>query len=100
MDDAVLNFCFRKYGFNRIGKSVQVVNAGNENVLNTPVSQAVEHCSPELGALVFTYPHAQYVFPPVQLISWDCYVHVPEAGAQRLAAIYVPAFDNVRVSIH
>ena len=58
MDDAVLNFRFRKYGLNCIGKSGQVVSTGDENVLYTPVSQAVEHCGPELGALVLAHPQA------------------------------------------
>ena len=39
-------------------KSGKVIRVGNENILHTTVPQAVEHGRPELGALIFAYPHA------------------------------------------
>ena len=59
MDDAVLNLCLGEHCFNRCGKSGQIIRTGNENVLNAPVSQAVEYRCPEFGALIFTDPHTQ-----------------------------------------
>ena len=46
-------------------KSGKVIRAGDENILHTTVPQAVEHGRPELGALIFAYPHAQYILPAI-----------------------------------
>ena len=67
MDDTVLNLCLGKHRFNRSGKSGQIVRTGDENILNAPVSQAVEHRCPELGALIFADPHTQNVLLAVQI---------------------------------
>ena len=43
-----------------------------------PVSQAIEDGGPILGALIFPNPHAQYVFPAIQIDSIgniDCLFH-------------------------
>lgn len=61
MDDAVLDFCPRIHRLDRGGKAGQIVRAGDENILNTPVFQAVKHRSPELSALIFTDPHTKNV---------------------------------------
>ena len=53
------------------GWSSQVICAGNENILPTMVTQAVEHSRPELGALIFAYPHAQYILPAIQIDAYD-----------------------------
>ena len=67
MDDAVLDFRFGKYGFNGSGKPGQIIRAGDENVLNSAVFQAVEYRCPIFGAFIFTDPHAQNVLPAVQI---------------------------------
>ena len=67
MNDAVLNLGFREHGFNGIGKTGEIVRTGDENVLYTAISQAVEHICPVLGALVFAYPHTQNVLLAVQI---------------------------------
>ena len=48
-------------------KSGQIVCTGDENVLYASVFQAVENGSPELGALIFSNPHAQDIFPAIQI---------------------------------
>ena len=46
------------------------MRVGDENILHALVPQAVEHDRPDLGALVFVGPHAQNVFPPVQINAY------------------------------
>ena len=78
MDDTVLDFRFGKYGFNRCRKPGQIVCAGDENVLNSAVFQAVEYRCPVFGAFIFTDPHARNVFPAVQINAdgdIDCLLH-------------------------
>ena len=55
-------------------KSRQVVRTGDEYVLYTPVLQTIERSCPEVGAFISPDPHAQNVFPAVQ-INADGYVH-------------------------
>ena len=50
-------------------KSGKVIRAGDENTL-TPRFQAVEHGRPELGALIFAYPHAQYILSAIQINAY------------------------------
>ena len=55
-------------------KSGNVIRVGDENILHTTVPQAVEHGRPELGALIFAYPHAQYILRPSSLSPLiDCF---------------------------
>ena len=55
-------------------KSGNVIRVGDENILHTTVPQAVEHGHPELGALIFAYPHAQYILRPSSLSPLiDCF---------------------------
>ena len=59
-------------------KSLQIVCAGNENILYAPIFQTIEHRCPELGALIFANPHPQDVFPAVQVDSngnVHCFLH-------------------------
>ena len=59
-------------------KSGQIIRASDENILYATVPQAVEHGRPELGALIFTYPHAQYILPAIQIDAYgniDCFLH-------------------------
>ena len=67
MDNTVLDFRFGKYGFNVGGKPGQIIRAGDENVLNSAVFQAVEYRYPVFGTFIFTDPYAQNIFPAVQI---------------------------------
>ena len=67
MDDTVLNLRFGEHSLNGGGEAGQVIRTGNEDVLHTPVPQAIEDGGPVLGALILAYPHAQYVLPAVQI---------------------------------
>ena len=51
-------------------KSGKVIRAGDENILHTTVPQAVEHGRPELGALIFAYPHTQDILPAIQINAY------------------------------
>ena len=51
-------------------KSRQVVRTGDEYVLYTPVLQTIERSCPEVGAFIFPDPHAQNVFPAVQINAY------------------------------
>lgn len=46
-------------------KSIQIVRAGDENVLYTSVFQSVEYTRSELGAFVLADPHPQNILPAV-----------------------------------
>ncbi len=46
-------------------KSRQTVGTGDENILYTPVFQAVEYRCSAFGALIFIDPHAQNIFSPI-----------------------------------
>lgn len=67
VDDAVLDLGFGKDGMNDRIKLGQVICAGNENILHAPVPQAIEYGRPKLGALIFAYPHTQYILASVQV---------------------------------
>ena len=59
-------------------KSGQIVCTGDENVLYAPVFQAVEYSRPELGAFIFSNPHAQDIFPAIQMDAngnINCFLH-------------------------
>ena len=58
VDDAVLDFGLRKGGVDGRIKSCQIVCTG-----------AVEYSRPEFSTLIFTNPHAQDIFPSVQVDS-------------------------------
>ena len=66
-DDTVLDLGLGKGSVDGRIKSGKVIRAGDENILHTTVPQAVEHGCPELGALIFAYPHAQYILPAIQI---------------------------------
>ena len=74
MDYTVLDLGLRESGVNRRVKPSQIVGAGDENILYAPVFQAIEYSCPELGALIFTYPHPQDVFSTIQ-VDADSDVH-------------------------
>ena len=69
VDDAVLDLRFWEHSLNGGGEASEVICTGNEDILHTAVAQTVENSGPVLGALIFTYPHAQYVFPAIQIDS-------------------------------
>ena len=59
-------------------KSGQIVCTGDENVLYASVFQAVEYSRPELGALIFSNPHAQDIFSAIQIDANGniyCFLH-------------------------
>ena len=69
MDDTVLDLSLWEGGVDGRIKSLQIVCAGNENILYAPIFQTIEHRCPELGALIFANPHPQDVFPAIQVDS-------------------------------
>ena len=69
MDHAVLDLGLGEGGMNHRVKPHQIVGAGNENILYTPVFQAIEDSCPKLGAFGFPNLHPQDVFPAIQVDS-------------------------------
>lgn len=65
VDDAVLDFSLGEGGVDSCVKSRQTVGTGDENILYTPVFQAVEYRCSAFGALIFIDPHAQNIFSPI-----------------------------------
>jgi hypothetical protein len=49
--DAKLNPGLGVRRVNRVGKALEAVNAGDENILHTPILQLGEHVEPELGTV-------------------------------------------------
>ena len=50
----------------------------SETIPYAPVFQAVEYSRPELGALIFSNPHAQDIFPAIQIDANGniyCFLH-------------------------
>lgn len=74
MDYAVLNIGLRKNCFYCLGEACKVISAGNEDILNASVTQAVQHSHPEFGTFIFAYPHTENVFPAVHINAYR-YVH-------------------------
>ena len=59
-------------------RSCQIACADNETILHASVSQSVKYGGPILGALIFPNPHAQDIFPAIQIDSngnIDCLFH-------------------------
>ena len=78
LDDAVLDLGLGKGGVDGRVESGQIVCTGDENVLYAPVFQAVEYSRPELGAFIFSNPHAQDIFPAIQMDANGniyCFLH-------------------------
>ena len=78
MDDTVLYFSLGEHRMDSSIKSGQIVCTGDENVLYAPVFQAVEYSRPELGALIFSNPHAQDIFSAIQIDANGniyCFLH-------------------------
>ena len=70
MNYAVLYIGFRKYSFYRLREACQVIGAGDKNIINASVTQAIKYACPELGALIFTYPHTENVLPAVHINTY------------------------------
>lgn len=70
MKDAVLDLGLREDGVDGRVKSSEIIRKGDENILYVPVSQAIEHGRPELGVLIFAYPHAQHIFLAIQIDTY------------------------------
>jgi hypothetical protein len=61
MDDAGLHDRRRKHRGDRLGKSLQAIDDGDQNVLDAAVPEFVHHAQPELGAFRGLDPKAQDV---------------------------------------
>jgi hypothetical protein len=62
MDNTQLNPCFRKYGFDRIRKSLQAIDTGDQDIFYSTILQFITYLQPELGTFIFTNPYPLYVF--------------------------------------
>ena len=60
-----LNDRIREYRGDRIGKALQAVDDGEEDVLDAAVAKFVHHPEPELGALVLLEPQAEHLLGAV-----------------------------------
>ena len=67
MDDAVLDFRLGIDRLDRRRKTDQIIRTGNENILDTPIFQAVQYGSPEFRTFVLTNPHTENILVPVQI---------------------------------
>ena len=56
MNDAQLDTGIRIDRFNRLGKALKAIDAGDEDVLHPTGLPFSEHAQPEFGALVFRQP--------------------------------------------
>jgi hypothetical protein len=52
MNNACLDLCLGKGRLDGLWEALEAVNYGDEDVLNAPVAQIVQHLCPELGALI------------------------------------------------
>src|SRR3989339_1474199 len=57
MDNTELNLGLRENRLNGFWKTLEAIDAGNENILDATVSQLSHDLQPKLGALVFGNPH-------------------------------------------
>ena len=59
-------------------EACQVIGAGDKNILNASVTQAIKYTCPELGALIFTYPHTENVLPAVHINTYGYVYSLPD----------------------
>ena len=62
MNNAILNLRLRVYSLNCVGKPCQIVCAGDENTLYSPVPQTVQDGSPEFSTFIFTNLYSKDFF--------------------------------------
>ena len=67
MNNTVLNLSLRKNCLNCRRKATQIVRTGDKNIFNPTVAQTVQYSCPVFCAFVFTNPHAENIFVPVQI---------------------------------
>ena len=67
MDDAVLDFRLGIDRLDRRRKTGQIIRTGNENILDTPIFQAVQHGSPEFRTFVLADPYPQNILPTIKI---------------------------------
>ena len=65
MNDASLNNRLRIGSRDRLGKALQPIDNGQQDVLHAPILQLVQDAQPELGALVLFDPQAQHLLGTV-----------------------------------
>ena len=70
MNYAVLDISFRKYSLYRLREACQIIGAGNENIFNASVTQAIKYACPELSAFIFAYPHSENILPAVHINAY------------------------------
>ena len=66
MNDAGLNDCLRENGINGLGKTLQAVDHGDENVLGPAGLQLIDNAQPEFGALGLFDPDAKNLLGAVR----------------------------------
>src|SRR5258705_13927391 len=66
MDDAGLHDCRRKHGGDRLGKSLQAIDDGDQNVLDAAVLEFGHDAQPEFSAFRGLDPKAQDVLGSFQ----------------------------------
>ena len=62
--DAGLHDRVREHGGDRVGKSLQPINDGEQNILHSAGLEVVHHAQPELGAFGLLDPQAEDVLVP------------------------------------
>jgi hypothetical protein len=51
----------------RLGKALQAIDGGQQNVLDTPISELSQHAQPELRALALADPQPEQVLPALHV---------------------------------
>ena len=71
MDNTLLDLSMRKHSFNGLRKSGQAIYAGDKNLLNPSIFQAIHNRKPELGTFIFSDIHAENILF-TRHINADC----------------------------
>lgn len=70
MNYAVLYIGFGEYSLYCLREACQIIGAGDKNIFNASVTQTIKYACPELGTLIFAYPHTENVLPAVQINAY------------------------------
>lgn len=62
VNDTLLDLGLQITSGNRFGKAIKIVYADNEDILDTTVSQVIQHTEPELEGFILANPHAEHIF--------------------------------------
>jgi hypothetical protein len=66
MHNASLDHGLRKHSIDRLGKALQAIDDGDQNVTNATVLQLVHDAQPELGAFGLLDPDAEYLLGAIR----------------------------------